>query len=62
MAVSFSMGKIILSLMIALAIFPPITHSELIPPCTVILEPKVDIQGNAKGVALIYNIERKFSD
>ncbi|MGD6893864.1 hypothetical protein [Bacillus infantis] len=56
------MKKIFLSIMIALAIFPSLTHSEQLPPCTVLLEPKVNIQGNVRGVALIFNIKRKFSD
>ena len=56
------MKKVILSVIIGLVIFPLITHSEQLLACTVILEPKMDINGNAKGVALIYNIERKFSD
>lgn len=56
------MKKIFLSVVIAVAIFPSLTYSEQYPSCTVVLEPKVEFQGNAKGVALIYNIERKFSD
>ncbi|KAB2328991.1 hypothetical protein F7731_23870 [Cytobacillus depressus] len=56
------MKKIILSLIIVLATSTSIIHSEQLPACTVILEPKVDIQKNAKGVAIIYNIERKFND
>lgn len=42
------------------------THSESkfeqLPPCTVILEPTIDIPDISKGVALIYNIEREFND
>ncbi|WP_026575581.1 hypothetical protein [Bacillus sp. UNC438CL73TsuS30] len=60
------MRKIFFTLYIVLAIFPSTTYSETrykqFPPCTVILEPTKDIPANAKGVVLIYDIERSFKD
>ncbi|WP_332634795.1 hypothetical protein [Halalkalibacter flavus] len=60
------MKKICLSVFITLAISPLITYAESefkpSPPCTVILEPTEGIPENAKGVALLYNIEREFND
>ncbi|MFU2018452.1 hypothetical protein ACM6Q7_26010 [Peribacillus butanolivorans] len=60
------MRKIILTVFIVLTILPSITHSESefkqLSPCTEILEPTEGVSENAKGVALIYNIEREFND
>ncbi|MFB5284467.1 hypothetical protein [Peribacillus sp. Hz7] len=48
------------------AILPSKTYSENVfeklPPCSTVLEPTKGISDNAKGVALIYNIERAFND
>ncbi|GKU84004.1 hypothetical protein [Niallia sp. NCCP-28] len=38
------------------------SKTEQFSTCSEILEPVTDISKNAKGVALIYNIERKFND
>ena len=60
------MKKILLSIILTLCIFPLITLAQgefkPLPPCTVVLEPIEGISKNAKGVALIYNIEREFKD
>ncbi|MGE8077345.1 hypothetical protein [Peribacillus loiseleuriae] len=60
------MKKIILSVIIVLAVLPSITYSESefkkLPPCAEILEPTKNAPENARGVALIYNIEREFND
>lgn len=60
------MGKFLSSLIFVLVILPSQTHSENkveeFPPCSAILEPTKNIPKNARGVALIYNIERKFND
>ena len=60
------MRKFLFSLIFVLVILPSQTHSENkveeFPPCLAILEPTKNIPKNARGVALIYNIERKFND
>jgi hypothetical protein len=60
------MKKIFHSIIIALAIFPStiLADSELenLPSCSEILNPTAGVPENARGVALIYNIERKFND
>jgi hypothetical protein len=60
------MKKIIHMIIIALAIFPSTIHaeseSENLPPCAEILNPTTGVPENARGVALIYQIERKFND
>jgi hypothetical protein len=60
------MSKIILIVFIALATLPSITYSESefekLPPCAKILESAEGVPENARGVALIYNIEREFND
>ena len=60
------MKKFLFSLIFVLVILPSQTHSENkieeFPPCSAILEPTKNIPKNARGVALIYNIERKFND
>ncbi len=60
------MKKLLFSLIFVLVILPSQTHSENkieeLPPCSVILEPTKNVPKNARGVALIHNIERKFND
>jgi hypothetical protein len=60
------MKKLLYSLIFVLVILPSQTHSdneiEELPPCAAILEPTKNVPGNARGVALIYNIEREFND
>ena len=55
------MKKLLFSLIFVLVILPSQTHSENkieeLPPCSAILEPTKNIPKNARGVALIYNIE-----
>lgn len=60
------MKKLLLSLICVLVILPSQTYSEdkteELQPCSVILEPTKNATENSRGVALIYNIERKFND
>ncbi|PIC64061.1 hypothetical protein CSV79_08360 [Sporosarcina sp. P13] len=60
------MKKLLFSLIFVLVILPLQPHSENkvdeLPPCSAILEPTKNIPKNARGVALIYTIERKFND
>ncbi|WP_332645996.1 hypothetical protein [Lysinibacillus sp. 54212] len=60
------MKKLLFNLIFVLVILPSQTHSENIveefPPCSAILEPTKNIPNNARGVVLIYNIERQFND
>jgi len=60
------MRKIILSVFIVITALPSITYGEreleMLPPCTAILQPVGKVPKNARGVALIYHIERKFND
>ena len=57
------MKKLLFSLIFVLVILPSQTHSENkieeLQSCSAILEPKKNVPKNARGVALIYNIERK---
>ncbi len=59
------MKKLLFSLIFVLVILPSQKHSENfeeLTPCSAILEPTKNVPKNARGVALIYNIERKFND
>ncbi|PID02984.1 hypothetical protein CSV67_05820 [Sporosarcina sp. P2] len=60
------MKKMLLSLLTVLVILPSQTHPENkieeLPPCSAILKPTKNVPKNARGVALIYTIERKFTE
>ncbi|CAM5222822.1 hypothetical protein UACE39S_06314 [Ureibacillus acetophenoni] len=60
------MKTILFSLIFVVVILPSQTHAENqladLPPCSAILEPTKNTPKNARGVVLIYNIEREFND